>query len=798
MKNITNSVISASRILKFTLIFLFTWVCQVIYAQYGNIDIGIFEAASPANTIQVKLRPDFQINPIETISGILYTVRWEDPAISLTPSFISPFFVAPQSSPVLYNGFYYQIFASVPIIPIGTTINPGDEILISSFSFSGGTCPSFEIIEDDWTIANNGGVYLEFLGSDVTGSIYEPIVQFGSIGGSVTGGGTIIPGQSTGTLTLNDYSGTVLKWQKQLDDGGWVDISGTSGLVVYSEVLITPGVWDFRAEVQRGACTIEYSSPAQVIVIGASQWTGNMDDNWFQTGNWTYGTPNEYMNAIVPVVDPNPYPFVDGDWNCLNLDINDGASVTVETTGRLTVYGELINDGQFTIQSSPSGDGSFIDNGIITGSGNFRVERYIEKDKWHYISSPIADGTSGIYLDIYLKEFDEADSVWTYIVPVDIPLVPMQGYAAWASDALTGSKTVFYDGHLNTGSYAADLTNHAGAAHDSKGFNFVGNPFPSAIDWEQDAGWTKTNIDGAIYMWNPNEGFGQYGVYVYGDAFSGTNGVDSIISSGQGFFVHVSDGNTTGSLTVNNTARLHHTKPFLKSGNEEIVNKYMKIKAYSGINSYTDETIIEFGGDATPLFDSKYDAYKITGLPEAPQLYSETEDGVKLAVNTNPELTVNTLIPVGFKAGIDGVYTFEVISLSNFSSDNQILFEDKKDNILIDLKDQSIYTFFAGANDDADRFSIHFYPYPSAVNTSLANQDIYIFSSETEIYIVQSSGGILKGEFNLFDLTGRSVYTETISVIKNYKFSLNTTGVYIVSFINNVENKVFRKKVFLK
>jgi hypothetical protein len=797
MKNFTTSLKRKGWNLRYIYILLIILSSQISLGQYGAIDIGIFEASSPANTIEVRLRPDFQIDPIETISGILYTVRWAEPTITISTNFVSPYFVAPQGTPILFEGYYYQVFAAVPFGAVGITINPGDEILISSFSFTGGSCAFFEIIENGWTIANNGGVYIEFLGEEVTGVIYEPVAELGSIGGSVSGGGTILAGENTGSLALTGYSGIILNWQKRLNDGVWSDISGTSGTSVFSEVLIIPGTWDYRAVIQRASCPVDFALPDQVTVIGESQWTGAINDNWFLPGNWSHGAPNQYLDAIIPIVAPNPYPHVDGEWNCLKLDVDTGASVTVKTTGSLTAYGEFINHGHFTIQSSPTDDGSFIDNGTISGSGTFRVERYIEKEKWHFVSPPISDGLSGIYFDLYLKTFDEEDSTWLYIIPVDIPLIPMIGYASYATTALTGSKKVYYDGHLNTGPYTTELTNHAGATHHSRGYNFVGNPYPSAINWEEDAGWTKTNLDAAIYIWNPNEGTGQYGTYVYGDEFSGTNGVDSIIPSGQGFFVHVTDGNATGSLSVNNSARLHHSKPFLKNSEKETDKKYLKLKAYSASISYTDETIIQFGGDATLLFDPEFDAYKFQGLDEAPQLYSLTTDRIELAVNSNPELTSNIVIPVGFRTSIGGHYKIEAISLLNFSNSTKILLEDLKESVLINLKEETSYTFYSNPNEDGDRFRIHVLTNPSGLS-EMEIQDICIYSNGTEIFIENPDGGQLNGELLVYDLQGRIINRELINFSNIYQTTIYNCRICVVSFIDYIENKVYRKKILLK
>ncbi len=43
----------------------------------------------------------------------------------------------------------------------------------------------------------------------------------------------------------------------------------------------------------------------------------------------------------------------------------------------------------------------------------------------------------------------------------------------------------------------------------NSGWNLVGNPTPSTIDWNV-SGWTKTNMDGTIDVWNPSDTIGGY------------------------------------------------------------------------------------------------------------------------------------------------------------------------------------------------------------------------------------------------------------------------------------------------
>lgn len=237
-----------------------------IHFSFGqSIDIGIFESTLTSGQMDIKIRPDYDIADDETITAILYTVRWNDPLITISTEFIFPFFISPQGTAVEYNGYYYQVFAAVPVNALAFMAN--QEFIASSFTYTDGECAQFEIIEDDWTQANNGNVYFEFLGEDVTGIIYEPFINFGSMGGFVEGGGTINLGESTGILTISDYAGDINSWQKRFNEGTWSEIPLTSGLVNYSETPSSAGSWEYRCEVQQGECPVDYAQVVQVIVL---------------------------------------------------------------------------------------------------------------------------------------------------------------------------------------------------------------------------------------------------------------------------------------------------------------------------------------------------------------------------------------------------------------------------------------------------------------------------------------------------------------------------------------------------
>ena len=84
-----------------------------------------------------------------------------------------------------------------------------------------------------------------------------------SSAGAVTGGTTpICLGTSTGTMTFSGYTGTIVKWQKQVNAGGYIDIVNIT--TTYSEIPASAGTWDYRAVVNNGVDM--FSAPTTIIV----------------------------------------------------------------------------------------------------------------------------------------------------------------------------------------------------------------------------------------------------------------------------------------------------------------------------------------------------------------------------------------------------------------------------------------------------------------------------------------------------------------------------------------------------
>jgi hypothetical protein len=458
-------------------------------------------------------------------------------------------------------------------------------------------------------------------------------------------------------------------------------------------------------------------------------WTGALSSEWFASGNWNpAGVPGAITNVTIPAGLTN-YPTISTAANCNNIILASGASL--------------------------------LGNGYLTVSGTSTVNRDYSGGEWHLISSPISNATANMFLDLYLQNHTEATNLYTDITNPLTPLNLMQGYALWNN--LAGTAT--FVGPLNTDNIGAANN----VTRNGQGWNLVGNPYCSPIDWDAATGWTKTNVDNATYRHVNNA---TWASYVGGVS---QNGGSRYIPSCQGFFVGVTSGFTVGTLNMTNAVRTHNTSTFYKDEVSDIVRLEV-----SG-NGYKDETVIRFLDAASPEFDGQWDAHKLFGIvDEAPAIYS-VENGM-MAINSLP---VTNTVPVGVKAGVPGEFTITATETSEFSD---VILEDLMTSTFTDLKNNS-YTLNYNMNFD-NRFIVHFTP--MAVSENPADL-IKIYSSQKDVYVsvpFNTTGNIM-----VYNLMGQEVARKAICGTLN-KITLEKSAYYVVKVLN--DESVVSEKVFVK
>lgn len=466
-----------------------------------------------------------------------------------------------------------------------------------------------------------------------------------------------------------------------------------------------------------------------------------------ETGSGLVGANNLTIDNSAGVSLTNTTTIVNGI-----LTINSGKLLLVNPLKRLTVNGIITNNAGtagLVIKSDASGSGS-----IIESSGaDATVESYISGNRWHFISAPVSGAVSGMFTGKYLQNFTESTNAYADITSTTEPLTPMKGFALWGDAA---GFITSYTGPLNTGAISIGLTRTSTGFN--SGWNLVGNPYASSIDWDAATGWTKTNLNGPIYI----ERAGGWATYTTG---AGTNGGTKFIAPGQGFFVNVGTVGT-GTLGMNNSVRLHRNTTFFKNTNADNLARF----EVSG-NGYTDEAVVRFMPEATAEFDGQYDAYKLFGyVDESAQIYTLGSEPMTI----NSLLPETSEVPLGIHAATSGSYTIAATELVDVPV---VTLEDTKTGIFTDLVAGS-YTFNFETGENEVRFMLHFGTTGISDPEKAVNTTIYSYKQTIFIDLKDQS----KGDIFIYNAAGQLVSTQKASQGMN-EVKLQNTGIYMVKVI---------------
>lgn len=570
-----------------------------------------------------------------------------------------------------------------------------------------------------------------------------------------------------------------------------VDQEVTSLSYVYSSA--NPGkTYTYEVIAYKGILTSEVASNSVTTYTEADdgktyvfQDLDGGDNYWSTASNWSSNTvPGIYNSATIDancVVNAN-------DPVCNNLTINSGKTVTINPGKLLTVNGEItqINASNSTIRLlsnslAGSGTGMLLHfNSGVRGT----IERYVTGMEdgtgplYHLVSVPINTSStpqySMVFLDSYLAYYNESEGGWTQMhTPTNNAIYSSRGYLTY--DPTDANDVYEFGGVLNYD----EVSMNVGYSGASNGWNLVGNPYTMTLDWESDFGWTKTNIDNTIYVWDAANH--RYATYIDG---VGTNGGSRYIAPGQGFFVH---SNASGPALVSNyLTRTTETTPFLKA--KEATPDLLRL--VSTIEDHgSDEIVIRFDTNASSGFDRQFDAFNLSSMAglKVPDLFSIGADDVKYSIQAR-QLEGETLIPIGFKYESDAVVSFNFSGIQSFITHPNlgVYLEDTKTGSLIDLKETSEYSFQYIAADESDRFILKIGTALGVFPVSSGVKQCQVFMTTGNNLMINHSMFVGKqGLATVYDASGNTLF----------RFSLDHDG-YTKKEISNVSGLLLVKLEF--
>lgn len=603
----------------------------------------------------------------------------------------------------------------------------------------------------------------------------------------------------TNTLTTNS-TGTITY---SSDNTSVATVNETTGEVT----IVSPGWAVITASV---AANADYNAVSAMYTLKVSAYfSTKTSGDWNDAGTWSYSGDN--ATWVDATVSPSAT-------NALSVNIQNGHTVAITTnttstaliinpTAKLTLNSgyTLAVTGNLNISSNATSTGTFVDANAANGltvNGTTTVQQYLTSGRNWYISSPVS-GTIAQISNFSLDDvFSYSEGISDWVTELSTAaLTPAKGYVA-VSPSVTG--ILNFTGTLNSGPLSLELTRRANGGAAKQGFNLVGNPYPSYLDWEAVQGnstnlsttnWYRTKkADNSVYV------FDTYGeTSGVGTNNNGNGAVTKHIPPMQAFWVRVAaslEGTaTTGNLILNNTMRSHTaTTNKLKSpAVENNTQQVLRLEVSNGTN--TDEAIVIFNPNASDGLDD-FDSPKMTNSNAAiPEIYTlvGTEQAV---INGFKSVITTSELPLGFTTGQSNSFSIKATEIRNFNSDIRIVLKDIDQSTEYDLTDGSAYNFISDVTSTIDRFSVIFKS--KGVTTEIDNSDwasVRVSTNNNNQIVIQCNddANLLASVYNAL---GQKVIVDRLTASKTVIGNSLVSGVYMVSLTK--EGKAYTQKVIIK
>ncbi|MDO7875281.1 ice-binding family protein [Hymenobacter sp. ASUV-10] len=486
----------------------------------------------------------------------------------------------------------------------------------------------------------------------------------------------------------------------------------------------------------------------QRLIIGDSasvtQNAGNLVINQAWTNNGTF-TATGGLVALGSESNVAPAVVLGGSslnrfWNLTVAPT--GAQQTALAAGLavqrlLTLNGDLTtNNRPATLLSDTSGTAMITNaGGVVVGAAT--VQRYISPSLnaglgYRQLSSPVSGmtvaglatngfspvvnpayntsptpGTVTPYPTVYSYEQSRLatatndqpvfDKGWQSPATLGEALTVGRGYTV----QLPASVTINFAGVPTTGPVNRSLSRNAANSTNGTdaGWQLVGNPYPAPLAYNRVAAADRQNLDAALYTFESTGPYtGQYRTYI-----NGVGSGDSIVAVGQGFFVRVSAGQTSGTLNFRDAQRrTQYTDRSLRRSTAPARPLVQLDLQGAGL---ADPLYVYFEQGATAGTDADFDAVK---LPNTHGLNLSAAGTDNLAISALPLMGATALtVPLQLRVPATGSYTLHAAQLLNLSNTHAYL-RDRQTGTLTDLSTTPSYTFQLNAASTGPRFELVF------------------------------------------------------------------------------------------
>jgi hypothetical protein len=592
---------------------------------------------------------------------------------------------------------------------------------------------------------------------------------------TINNAGTFTIDKNLQGVTFNNNNGGTLDCGSAALSGAYCSFSANAGSTL--KTAISGGV---------GAATLPstgaISCSATAIVDGtAVNATFNAGANYVFNGASAQTTGALLTNANAITVDNSAGLSLSQNTSTGSLIINSGKALSVPAGKQLTVSSSMNNSGTLNLLSNDNGTATIITPATITeNSATYNVQQYVSSTQtgvngrnW-YISSPLSAALSSTITSATgngLVYYDGTSNWPAAGTTMDV----MKGYIA--KSPAQNTTINFTGGTLNSGDKSVSNL--------PLGFNLVGNPYPSSLDFAQA---TKINVANSI--WYRSKKTGSYNFHTY----NVTGGVSvndgtAMIAPMQAFWIKTTS--TTNTLGFTNTMRSHQDQTVVANrlmAPKVDTQPMMRLQVNNSVNK--DESLIYFNAAALNTIDD-FDSQKMfNNTAEVPEIFTVIE-GTSLAINGMNTIPYDSEIPLGFKTTTEGNFSISTPEFKNFEIGTKVILKDNQNpTVETDLSTGEIYYFNAPITaSTSNRFSLLFRIPGNTTGietTEKINAQVFV-NGQNQITILAPE----KANYAVYNAVGQIIES---GIVTNH-LSLNTNhlkGVYIVK-VNNESTRVIVK-----
>ena len=525
------------------------------------------------------------------------------------------------------------------------------------------TLQSVRFVSGSYTLANSPVIDIKrnvtVLG-DVASSGAGTLNLNGTTAQSVSGAFTVqVP-----NLTVNNSAGVTITGTI-LSVGG--NFTHNQGLTFNSGQLL-----------MKGSTAQSINSPSAPLSLASLKIEGvggavTLNTGITITGNFEPSSRFVHNNRLISLAGTTAQT-ISGSGTVYSLtNSNSSAAVTFAPSSNISIANTLTlgansnttNNGSVILVSATNSTARLNAVGSnATWTGNMTIERKVPSTHgWYFLSNPtrnslLSSWDNNIYFGFtgagrtgnpnayFHNESVLANNGWSAATNVTNS-VAGKGVRVFLGVTFSGTRTLTTTGAPIIGN-GADGTNTGGSeaydysptfspgGFDGGGWNLVGNPYPSAINWDALVGWNDratSNIDATAYVWNAATN--TYMTYNYNTNIGSPNTFTGVIPMGQAFFVKANG--ASPSLTSAENVKV--------SGAANLFREAATIQpirlTLSNNGQQADEAIIGFDPNSTSGFDPMYDARKLQGSLNS--IAVKLRGGSLLSTSIQPLLASDTL-----------------------------------------------------------------------------------------------------------------------------------------------------------